>query len=474
MFVAEVLFFSGVLVACAFFVLLYKWQRLDLFDIYVVLISCYFGFYTIGDILRHQIQNPSRWVAFLTFSYVIVPLVLTWLVINILIPAKNKVVFTRGLSLKLAADTLNQTPGLFLNIFFGCLISFKLFEVFYYGVQFSYDATTLTSLGYKSNYFVSSIDSLYYAFIAMCIVLYALRMFRAKFLSFHFCWYVFALCSLFAVSVLYRREGIFNFIFLFSIAYILTHRVRIFSFKLSLFVVGVSLFSLVAFGNFEHYRGMLFYGGSSNSHVQNASKHYHINYRDIKADLSQQYDLASRNLRSLAGRISMWRFNYQVVTAQENNQAASLHGTLSKHALLNSMPRILWRDKSVVNIPGLLMSHYGLKYTGYDWNYYGFIVADFGKYALCIMTLFLIGWFCISGFILSMVRRQPILYSLCFGLVLNSIFWVSGSYENIFLLFRNIGLTMLLYFFIRIFYTGFALKGWAMVCQCSRRKFKSH
>jgi hypothetical protein len=136
-------------------------------------------------------------------------------------------------------------------------------------------------------------------------------------------------------------------------------------------------------------------------------------------------------------RTAMWQYNYSIVEKQVAKEIPPMLGSLFIYSFENSIPRALSLNKNIVDLDGIVASHYDLPLVDYPTNNYASLQADFGLVMVIFSPLFIF----LPIFVLMLIgKKSQDLYLFASGLTISYIMNVENSPGDIFILFRDIGL----------------------------------
>ena len=154
-----------------------------------------------------------------------------------------------------------------------------------------------------------------------------------------------------------------------------------------------------------------------------------------------------KSLHNLSHRTPYWHLNYQVADAQiRNKQYTGLGGELTRQGFINSIPKLFWPQKKWGSLERMVEHAYDLEEFDKPSNDFAMTQADFGFFSLLLLPLLYWGIFASFAFIFVVFSRHPVLLLLTLGLLLQFILNVERYYGDWILLYRTLGLVLILYF----------------------------
>jgi len=408
----------------------YKQKKIDLLDMYIFVVILVLVLPYACIVFKNH-PHYSVALSLTVFELVFFPLATVWLCVNLIFKRYSLNRFQRYLTFEYFSGQLkgiNSRPFL---ILFLLLLLFKFYAIFRYGLLFSYDKTTLNLYGYSAPYWFTSLSAIYLPCLFTISLLWMVKALssKGKVKIFYYILLSFSLM----LSVFYRREGVFNVGFMVIIFTYIKYAHYFFRKKI-IFCFLVGIFLLYYFVNMFEVGRYYF------DHPEKS-----VNYSFIVKHSFNNPLLTWRSIKYRKG--IMWIFNYKILHAQKAKKMPVKKGRLLYYSFLNSIPKIIWKNKKIVDVNNRLCKSYRMPAgEGFDWNIYGFLLADFGYYSVPIigigLLLFLIG----IAYILKFVEKYPVLFVFYLGFFMDYLVWViSRPYGEIFLLFRNLILVTLVY-----------------------------
>lgn len=136
-------------------------------------------------------------------------------------------------------------------------------------------------------------------------------------------------------------------------------------------------------------------------------------------------------------RTAMWQYNYFIVEKQVAEEITPMWGTLFMQSFGNSIPRAFMPNKNIVDLDGMVASHYNLPLVDYPTNNYASLQADFGLGMVFFSPIFVL----LPIFTLMLIgKKSQDFYLFASGLIISYLMNIENSPGDIFILFRDIGL----------------------------------
>lgn len=436
----SVIFLAGLLLLVfSWAILFYKRKRIDLLDMYIFVVFLFLVIPCASVILNAH-PKYSIDLGLTVFWNIAFPLMVVWFCFDVMCKKEVVARFQRYLTFDYFFSRLARVWDLPFIVFFALLFLFKIYELHRYGFLYSYDKTTLNFYGYAAPYWFTSLNSIYLPTVFAVSLIWMAKALSVN--GWRRLFYYGLLGMAFLLSFFYRREGLFNFVFIFIIFLLLRYSNKIFTKR---FLVGAVL------------GGLVFYGAINTFQVYRV---YHDLYKkslapervmisSLKQPLFALYNIKTR-------RGIMWEFNYKILQPEAQQDVSAKKGRLLYHSALNSVPKFLWKNKRIVDVDRLLFKTYHiLGSLSFDWNFYGFLQADFGYYSIPIAIIFLFLFFIAASFLLKLVEKHSLLFVFYLGYIMDYLLWViSRSYGEIFILIRNLILITIVYWLYYVIKTG--------------------
>lgn len=408
-----------------------RWARFSIVDLYVSMIAAFFIAYTFVDAALNALNDFSPGLSILALLLVVVITVLTWMSVQFL-PAN----LLRTMEFRYLIKKWTIANNYALLALFGGLLVFKLYGFLQFGILTRISSIDLNILGIVLPYWFTSINVflqplLLTIFIASLVKVLHYR--RIKQLG-----WLFLLCLSALLFSLMGRRSFFFLIVLGNILFIIQRKYPLFSFKTISVVITSSIFMLIFSNVFQNYRSIL-----------NLSNLYQPTILPSFFNTLSDTDSTVENLRI---RQSMWQFNYMVLDAQGSEMIfPPTFGQISWQALRNSIPRVIYPNKSVYDLDEMVATIYRLPVRDYPTNIFAVFQADYGLLSVFLLPVYNLCIFFVMSILLSITNKFPTLFLLVSGRFIYYILNVEESSSAPIILFRDIGVIVI------IFYTAYFL-----------------
>jgi hypothetical protein len=392
-----------------------RWSRIDVVDLHVLMVSVYFGSYTLVDALVNDLSTVNSGPAVLALLLVMVTVGATWLISRIL-PIKLR----RTLQLRyLLAQWLN-VDGRVVLLLLGAVLVFQLYSLQHFGIlpesTISVSNTLYSPVSDLPYWFTSAMSFLtpltFCLFIAVTLKVLASRAGKRVF------WIIVLVTVVTLVTVWGRRE-VFYLMFMFFVLWSLTKTRNLIS-PMNGFLLLLALPLLVAFSNiFLTYRSntLAKLGVSGISSATNLDA----------------------TLGNLQDRMSIWQLNYMIIDKQIHYYGLDIpYGDLLWQGLKNTIPSILWPGKIVSDLDTLMAYQYVLPVTDYPTNNFAMMQADFGYLSVILLPLQLLFVFFSAALLIQASSRHLTLLWLWSGYFIYYLLRIEVDYSAWFTLYRDL------------------------------------
>jgi hypothetical protein len=216
---------------------------------------------------------------------------------------------------------------------------------------------------------------------------------------------------------------------------------------INLFVFSVFLWSVIKYKQFYSFRNfnIILILGFCAIVFSNIYQTYRSNVLSVGggsagASLPSIYEAAT-NFEATADnfkvRTAMWQYNYLIVEKQVAKEITPMWGTLFMQSFGNSIPHAFSPNKNIVDLDGMVASHYNLPLVDYPTNNYASLQADFGFGMVFFSPIFVL----LPIFTLMLIgKKSQDLYLFASGLIINYLMNIENSPGDIFIIFRDIGI----------------------------------
>jgi hypothetical protein len=427
------------LVVCSLFILglafLFghlRWLRIDVVDIYVLIVSIFFGGYTLVNALAKDLSMVNPVLAALVLMLVVATLGITWLVSRML-----PIGLQRALQIRYLLSQWLRVDGKVILLLLGGTILFQLYSYLRFGFFASHDlfrfrADDLALEGISFPYWFTSVAFLM-TFLIPCVFIAVTTKALTSSAATRGPWIV-ALVTMMLVASLYGRRMVFYLIFVFLILWCLVRGKNLFTLRTGLLVL-IVLPILVAISNiYLVYRP--------------AAQQFQATNPDISVPAiyaaATNMDTTVSNLQE---RPAIWQLNYTILDKQIQHHGLSIpYGDLLWQGFRNTIPNAFWPGKSVYNLDDMVAHLYGMPARDYGTNNFAMSQADFGLLSVILLPLASLLVFLSMALLILATRRHPTLLLLLSGFFIFYLLNVEVDYGHIFVLYRNILTVMFIYF----------------------------
>jgi hypothetical protein len=319
----------------------------------------------------------------------------------------------------------------------GGTILFQLYSYLRFGVLVSHDlfrfrADDLALEGITFPYWFTSAAALM-VFVTFCVFIAVAAKALASSAATRGPWVV-ALFTIMLVASLYGRRNVFYLIFFFLVLWCLVRGKNLFTLRTGLLVLIVLLILVPVSNIYLVYRP--------------AAQQYQTTNPDIS--VSGIYAAATNmdtTVSNLQKRQALWQYNYTILDKQIQQHGLSIpYGDLLWQGFKNSIPRVFWPEKSVYNLDDMVGHLYGIPARDYPTNNFAMSQADFGLLSVIFLPLASLLVFLSMALLILATRRHPTLLLLLSGFFIFYLLNVEIDYGHIFVLYRNIFISILVFF----------------------------
>lgn len=402
-----------------------KRANFDMLDAYFLMVMLYFGVYSIIDAVINEAVGKDATVVVLTFILIFFAMLVTWWLYLVVLPSKFRRVLRFNNLIEQWANVDRKTITLLAALFF----AFNGYLFIEFGM-ITYVGTELELLSISLPTWVGPLKNLMSAIGFSCYVSIVASMIKGR-------TRIFSLYSLLmlALMIVLSLDGRRAFIELILIAFILWscfRRENVYSFKH--FTRGIiMLIAYILLSNiYQTYRVEIF------------SIQSRINGGDVTSlsDAAVNIDATIDNYQQ---RLAMWNFNYMITDEQVKNPLKIYWGALGWQSLLNSVPRVVWDSKEVVDMDEMVANLYGFAVEDYPSNDFASFQSDFGILMIAFLPIVNILVLLVASYSCSVTNKHSALALLIPILCLEYLIKIENAYGVIFILFIDILLIMALW-----------------------------
>ena len=405
-----------------------RWRYLHVADIYVLMVGAFFIVYTFLDALVNDLSIFNPVGSILTIFLVYITTLVTWVVLQMMPKKIFRIFRIRNL---LVQWTLVDRYFILL-LFWGCILIF-LYGYYRFGIITHIASTDLDKLGISLPYWFTSVRVFLQPLAFIVFVVSTAKLLSDKGLL-RWLWTTVLLVDS-AIIVTSGRRALFFVLVMFAILLLAKTGKNVFSGK-GISIVVVFFLLLVVFSSlYQNHRDNL---SLSRGYQQYEDVSFINAALDVRATLS-----------NLKIRQSMWKFNYMILDSQDGMNKSKLpYGSILWQAVQNSTPSILWDNKVIYDIDEMTATFYGLPVQDYPTNIFAITQADFGFLSAVIIPLQMFMIYLVIGTIAGLVKKHSALFLLVTGYFIHFILNIEYGYSAPILLFRDIGLFVIVYYFL--------------------------
>lgn len=390
----------------------------DMLDAYFLMVMLYFGVYSIIDAVINEAAGKVAMVVALTFILIFFAMLVTWGLYLAVLPLKFRKVLRFDNLIEQWANVDRKTITLLAALFF----AFNGYLFIEFGM-ITYVGTELEQLNISLPTWIGPLKSLMNAIGFSCYVAIVASMINGR-------TRIFSLYSLLMLALMFvlSLDGRRAFVELMLIALILWscfRRENIYSFKYFKHGI-VMLIAFILLSNiYQTYR------------VEILSMQARDNGSDVTSlsDAAVNIDATIDNYKK---RLAMWNFNYMITDEQVKNPLNIFWGDLGWQSLLNSVPRVVWGTKEVVDMDEMVANLYGFAVEDYPSNDFASFLSDFGILMIVILPMVNILVLFIASHYLSSTPKNSVLALLIPVFCLEYLMKIENAYGVFFILFINI------------------------------------
>jgi hypothetical protein len=410
-----------------------RWATLDAVDVHVLAVGATFGGYTLVDALAKDLAATSPLLSALVILLVALTTAITWLLWRLLPPTIRRVLQVRYLAMHWVRSdgrVVLLLTGLVLAL---AVYNYMVFDVVSYLSFGSVDESSSLALPYWLTSSLQLVLTLIFClFLAQFSKALVYRGDRRLF------WMVAGAIS-FLLIAQHGRRPIISLIFVFMILLFLARRRNLFSARI-LPVALAALATLLVFSNvYQNYRTSIIARPLAQSTLATPS------FSDAATDINA-------TLSNLQERTALWQFNYLILDRQASSplDLEIPYGDVTGQAMKNSIPSILWPEKTVVEPDAIVAYAYNLPVTDYPTNNFAIIQADFGYLSVIIVPLQSLLVFISMALMVRATIHYSTLLWLISGLFLYYLIEVEAGYTALVTLCRNVVLVAAVYPFAHV------------------------
>ncbi len=405
-----------------------KRASFDMLDAYFLMIILFFGVYSIIGAVINGADGKDTTVVMLTFLPIFFAMIVTWL-LNSVIPLKLRRLLRFVNLIEQWANVDRKTITLLAAVFF----AFNGYLFFKFGM-ITYVGTELELLNISIPTWIGPVKVLmnYIGFSCYVAIVSSMIKGRTRIVSLD------SLLML-ALMIALSLEGRRAVIELMLIAFILWscfRRKSVYSFRHVPYVIIMFVAFIFLSNMFQTYR------------VEVLSIRPTVDSRDVTS-LSAAVVNIDATIENYRERSAMWNYNYMITDEQLKSPFKVFWGALAWQALLNSVPRVVWNSKKVIDMDAMVAELYEFEVTDYSSNNFASFMADFGILMIFLLpmvnifVLFLASYYC-------SVTQNSILVLLVPVFCLEYLIKIENAYGDIFILLINIFLFTVLCLIARV------------------------
>jgi len=400
-----------------------RWSQIDVVDLYVLMVSVYFGSYTLVDALVKDLSTVNAGSAVLSLLLVMVTVGATWLISRIL-----PIELRRTLQMRSLLAQWLHVDGRIVLVLLGAVLVFQLYSYQHFGVLASHDVANIGNSLYSPMpdlpyWFTSAmalLTPLYFClFVAGTLKVLASRAGKRVF-------WIIVLVTVVMLVTLWGRREVLYLVYMFFVLWSITKRRNLFS-PMNGFLLLIALPLLVAFSNlYLTYRSITL------------GLHVTPDKLGVSGIFSAATNLDT-TLWNLQERISMWQLNYMIIDKQIQYYGLDIpYGAMFWQGLKNTIPHILWPEKIVSDVDALMAYQYMLPIRDYPTNNFAMMQADFGFLSVILLPLQLLFVFFSAALLIQASRRHLTLLWLWSGYIIYYLLRIEADYSEWLILYRNI------------------------------------
>jgi hypothetical protein len=422
----EVMNSSAVLIAMSLFMMIlvyffgrFRWNKLNVVDVYILMVSVFFGVYGFVDGLVADQSGFEPVLIIWTFVWVIIVAATTWLISQRLPKKIRSLLQIRHLTSQWAVVDDRFILFLFVTVFAITIYGYNQFRI-------------LSHMGFDNLRWINILLPYWYTSslifvqpILFCIFLGGTtKFFKNKGKKRLFWCLILGLTLL--LNATYGRRAVYNLTFIFLILWFIEKKENLFALKnIKILILVISIFFM--FSNiYQNYRPFIW------SYQPGLTRTVDVpNIFESAVDT----DATVTNLRD---RMAMWKFNYIILDKQTIQNENAPYGEIIFQGLKNSVPRVMWPRKKIFDLDEMVSIMYGLPISDYPTNNFAMAQADFGYLSIFFLALNMFTIFFLIAIIAKKSRKIPGLVLLLTGFLTYHVISIESGYAGIFTLFRNV------------------------------------
>lgn len=396
----------------------------DILDAHFLMVMLFFGVYSVIDAVLNDQTGKDSTLVVLTFALIIFAMLVNF-GLYLLFPLKLRRLLLFSNLIEYWANVDRKIIAFLASVFFAYngYLFIEYGMITYVGTELDILKISLPSWIGPVKVLINSLGFCCYVSIVASIVKRRTRIFS-----------FFGLLML-ALTAALSLEGRRAFVELMLVAFILwscSRRENFYSFKHLLH--GIIIFVVfILFSNiYQTYRMEVIPIG-----------------RFIKDGEVTSLSSATLNMNATidnySKRFATWNFNYIIIAEQVSNPQKIFAGALSLQSLLNSVPRVIWNSKVVIDMDEMVARFYRFEVTDYASNDFAGFQSDFGIFMIVflpivnIIVLFLASCYCLVA------PKVSVLCLIVPVFCLEYLIKIEKAYGSFFTLFINIILLTVLW-----------------------------
>ncbi len=415
-----------------------RWWRLDVVDVYILMVAVFFGIYTFVDALvkDHSWSDPA--LAASVIALVIATLMVLWLGSRLLPPQIKEPLRVRYL-----ITQWERIDSRFILLLVGLMLIFELYTYQQFGVFVSHDTFVTPTEETKRElavfpYWVTSIAALTIALNFCAFVAATTKLFASTGKEYVYWLLLLVLILLFATFL--GRRNVFYYMFIFILIWHLVKGRNLFTLRTT-YLLLLAVPVLLVFSNiYQTYR----------YHEVHIAPGLTNNVPIDVAEFVSVGTSAEVTYSNLENRMAMWEFSYLILEKQQHNFAQPPYGIIIWQDLQNTIPKVLWPHKVPYNIDLFTADRYGLPAYDYPTNNFATVQGDFGYLSVIVLPIQLLFVFTSLAVLVQVTRRYPVLLLLFSGMTLYYLLAIESDYHYLVLLYRNIILVAIVFLTLQI------------------------
>lgn len=403
-----------------------RWDRLNLLDLWILMVGAYFGGYTLLDTVVVESEERGVTTLIWTFLLILIPVVVTALWARTL-PARSRLRLDVRERLRWLGRTVDMRQ---VGWLLAALVGFTFFRLSRYGAINAAGERDLLAAGEAPPpYWVTSLASFVNPLLVAIFLVASTGYFNpyATRSSRRFNLVVMVVAA--ALAGLSGRRLVFVFLVLTVVVWSITRDTNPFlPNRVPTLILGfVGL--LIASNLFQAYRPILV-----KPFTQGPSFEW-VSPIDAALDAEGTFE----NLRSREGT---WKFNYAIVAAQTEG-VEPMYGEVWTSAITNSIPSVLRPDKETVSTDLLIGEYYVIPGVDFSSNNFATYQADFGLVSVVLLPVHMMAVLVFVVLLFGATARRPLAEAALLGLVLVYLLAVEQSPEATIVFARNALLVVL-------------------------------